>query len=107
MPGETKTETKPESASNESEAMKGGSDGTVFKSLDEPAPNESLSIERLSEEHATVRVTNGSCSLVPGDLVRVLPNHSGVVSNLVDCVWLVSGTDVVDQLEVSARGRIA
>ena len=81
--------------------------GTVFKSLDEPAPDESLSIERLSEEHATVRVTNGSCSLVPGDLVRVLPNHSCVVSNLVDCVWLVSGTDVVDQLEVSARGRIA
>ena len=81
--------------------------GTVFKSLDEPKPDESLTIERLSEEHATVRVSNGHCKLAPGDLVRVLPNHACVVSNLVDCVWLVSGTEVVDQLEVAARGRIA
>jgi len=81
--------------------------GTVFKSLDEPTPDESLTIERLSEEHATVRVSNGHCKLAPGDLVRVLPNHACVVSNLVDCVWLVSGTEVVDQLEVAARGRIA
>ncbi len=81
--------------------------GTVFKSLDEPRPDESLTIERLSEEHATVRVSNGACKLVPGDLVRVLPNHACVVSNLVDSVWLVSGSEVVDQLEISARGRIA
>jgi D-serine deaminase-like pyridoxal phosphate-dependent protein len=81
--------------------------GTIFTSLDEQKPDETLTVERLSEEHATVRVTNGHCSLAPGDLVRVLPNHACVVSNLVDCVWLVSGTEVVDQLEISARGRIA
>jgi D-serine deaminase-like pyridoxal phosphate-dependent protein len=79
--------------------------GTVLQSLDSSTPDESLTIERLSEEHATVRVDE-SCSLVPGDLVRIIPNHSCVVSNLVDSVWLVSGDQTVDRIEVAARGRI-
>ena len=58
-----------------------------------------------SEEHATVRVT-GSTSLEPGDRVRVVPNHSCVVSNLVDVVRLVDGDQVIDTLPVAARGRI-
>jgi D-serine deaminase-like pyridoxal phosphate-dependent protein len=69
------------------------------------AIDESLSIERLSEEHATVRVTGGT-RLAPGDRVRVVPNHSCVVSNLVDEVRLVDGDEVVDTLRVAARGRI-
>jgi D-serine deaminase-like pyridoxal phosphate-dependent protein len=67
--------------------------------------DESLAIERLSEEHATVRVTGGT-TLEPGDRVRVLPNHSCVVSNLVDAVRLVEGERVIDTLPVAARGRI-
>jgi D-serine deaminase-like pyridoxal phosphate-dependent protein len=67
--------------------------------------DEGLAIERLSEEHATVRVTGGT-SLEPGDRVRVLPNHSCVVSNLVDAVRLVDGDCVIDTLPVEARGRI-
>lgn len=64
-----------------------------------------LHIERLSEEHATVRVTNGSTPLKPGDLVRILPNHSCVVSNLVDQAWLI-GEEGVCALPIVARGRI-
>ena len=30
----------------------------------------------------------------PGDLVRIVPNHSCVVSNLVDSAWLVDGDQV-------------
>lgn len=67
--------------------------------------DETLTIERLSEEHATVRVT-GETRLEPGDRVRVLPNHSCVVSNLVDAVRLVDGDQVIDTLPVAARGRI-
>jgi D-serine deaminase-like pyridoxal phosphate-dependent protein len=67
--------------------------------------DESLIIERLSEEHATVRVV-GDTRLEPGDRVRVLPNHSCVVSNLVDVVRLVDGDRVIDTLPVAARGRI-
>ncbi len=68
--------------------------------------DETLTIERLSEEHATVRVT-GKTRLEPGDRVRVVPNHSCVVSNLVDVVRLVDGDQVIDSLPVAARGRIS
>jgi D-serine deaminase-like pyridoxal phosphate-dependent protein len=69
-------------------------------------PNPSLIIERLSEEHATVRVVDGKSGLETGDLVRIVPNHSCVVSNLVDCVWVVDASRVLEPLTVAARGRI-
>ena len=75
-------------------------DGESPRSVDD-----SLLIERLSEEHATVRVT-GSTALEPGDRVRIVPNHSCVVSNLVDAVRLVDGDRVIDTLPVAARGKI-
>jgi D-serine deaminase-like pyridoxal phosphate-dependent protein len=64
-----------------------------------------LTIERLSEEHATVRVSGGT-RLEPGDRVRVVPNHSCTVSNLVDVVRLVDGDSVIETIPVAARGRI-
>jgi D-serine deaminase-like pyridoxal phosphate-dependent protein len=76
--------------------------GTVLR---DGVPDETLLIERLSEEHATVKATSGSTPLEPGDLVRIVPNHSCVVSNLVDQAWLVDG-DAVEPLPIAARGRI-
>jgi D-serine deaminase-like pyridoxal phosphate-dependent protein len=72
---------------------------------DDGRVDEALAVERLSEEHATVRVS-GATRLEPGDRVRVLPNHSCVVSNLVDAVRLVEGDRVIDTIPVAARGRI-
>jgi len=72
---------------------------------DGAAIDDGLTIERLSEEHATVRVT-GATTLKPGDRVRIVPNHSCVVSNLVNEVRLVDGDRVIDTLPVAARGRI-
>ena len=69
------------------------------------AVDDALLVERLSEEHATVRVA-GETGLKPGDRVRVVPNHSCVVSNLVDVVRLVDGETVIDTLPVAARGKI-
>jgi D-serine deaminase-like pyridoxal phosphate-dependent protein len=80
--------------------------GAVFESLDSTVPDRSLVIERLSEEHATVRV-DGQTRLATGDLVRILPNHACVVSNLVDAVWLVNGSNIEQRIEIAARGRIA
>ena len=80
--------------------------GVVCRDLTVTAPDPALLIERLSEEHATVKVTGGT-ALEPGDRVRVLPNHSCVVSNLVDQAWLVEGERVIEPLVVAARGRIA
>jgi D-serine deaminase-like pyridoxal phosphate-dependent protein len=82
--------------------------GAIFRELSSnpgQQPDSDLIIERLSEEHATVRVVSGSTSLEPGDLVRVLPNHACVVTNLVDELWLVDPNSV-EPLPVAARGKI-
>ena len=82
--------------------------GTVFRDLALPrgaTPEADLIVERLSEEHATVRV-GGSIALKPGDRVRIVPNHSCVVSNLVDQAWVVDGDRVLEPLPIAARGRI-
>ena len=68
--------------------------------------DESLVIERLSEEHGIVRVLSGHTALEPGDRVRVIPNHSCVVSNLVDQAWLTEGADVLGPLQIAARGKL-
>jgi D-serine deaminase-like pyridoxal phosphate-dependent protein len=81
--------------------------GAVLQSISGPqAPDPALVVQRLSEEHANVGVTGGPHALRPGDLVRIIPNHSCVVSNLVDAAWLVDGDEVLERLEISARGRI-
>jgi len=80
--------------------------GAVLRDLHSAEPEPSLLVERLSEEHATVRSTNGASDIKTGTLVRIVPNHSCVVSNLVDRAWLVDGDAVVAQLPVAARGRI-
>ena len=70
-----------------------------------------LLIERLSEEHATVRALNGSTRLEPGDRVRIVPNHSCVVSNLADRAWLIGVSTPLDAgasvepMPIAARGR--
>jgi D-serine deaminase-like pyridoxal phosphate-dependent protein len=67
--------------------------------------HDNLIVERLSEEHATVRVS-GSTTLEPGQRVRIVPNHSCVVSNLVDQAWLTDGDAVLGPMPIAARGRI-
>jgi D-serine deaminase-like pyridoxal phosphate-dependent protein len=79
--------------------------GVVQQRLETPAPDEGLVIERLSEEHATVRVPGDGCRLSPGDLVRIIPNHACTVSNLADEAWIVNGDQAVDRLRIAARGR--
>jgi D-serine deaminase-like pyridoxal phosphate-dependent protein len=81
--------------------------GVVLQSLDSVLPDTGLLIERLSEEHATVRVETPDCPLAPGDVVRIIPNHACTVSNLVDDVWIVNGGEALERLRIEARGRIA
>ncbi|MGH9409804.1 MAG: alanine racemase [Vicinamibacterales bacterium] len=79
--------------------------GVVLRDLMSTGPDTSLVIERLSEEHATVRSTGEPSARPTGSLVRIVPNHSCVVSNLVDEIFLVDGETVVDRLPVAARGK--
>jgi D-serine deaminase-like pyridoxal phosphate-dependent protein len=78
--------------------------GLVFPDLETGAPMGSIAIERLSEEHAVARVLP-DCPLRPGDRVRILPNHSCVVTNLANDLLLTEGLAVVDRIPVEARGR--
>jgi D-serine deaminase-like pyridoxal phosphate-dependent protein len=83
--------------------------GEIYRNLVPVAgesPDPHLHVERLSEEHATVRVGPGAAALRPGDRVRVLPNHACVVSNLVDQAWLMEAGRVTAALPIAARGRI-
>ena len=83
--------------------------GAIFRDLRMPAgqrPEENLIVERLSEEHATVRVAGRGTPLQPGDRVRIIPNHSCVVSNLVDQAWITDGEAVLEAMPIAARGCI-
>lgn len=78
--------------------------GLVFPAVEASAPDPSIVIERLSEEHAVARVLP-ACRLRPGDRVRILPNHACTVTNLANELLLVEGTDIVDRVQVTARGK--
>jgi D-serine deaminase-like pyridoxal phosphate-dependent protein len=80
--------------------------GAIFEDPAGSVLDESLLVERLSEEHATVRVVSGTTALEPGDRVRILPNHACVVSNLVDEITIVDREVVVETMRVAARGKI-
>ena len=74
--------------------------------LPDGTPDPTLVIERLSEEHATVKAT-APTRLQIGDRVRVLPNHACVVTNLMDELVVADGANVSGRMRVAARGRIS
>ena len=62
---------------------------------------------QLNEEHGLMDVSR--CAVKPqvGDRVRILPNHTCVVANLVDAVAIVADGRLLGALPVDARGRSA
>jgi D-serine deaminase-like pyridoxal phosphate-dependent protein len=78
--------------------------GLVFPTLTATAPDPSIVIERLSEEHATARVAPHN-PLKPGDRVRIVPNHTCVVTNLANDLTIMDGHTVLERMPVAARGR--
>jgi D-serine deaminase-like pyridoxal phosphate-dependent protein len=62
-------------------------------------------LERLTEEHGMLRVTNEN-SLRVGDTVRIVPNHVCSTVNLHNEVFLTNGSGAVERLEVTARGKL-
>ncbi|SMQ85299.1 D-serine deaminase, pyridoxal phosphate-dependent [Devosia lucknowensis] len=60
----------------------------------------------LSEEHGTLDVS--ACARKPaiGERIRIVPNHCCPVTNLFDRVNLVRGGELVETLDVAARGRV-
>lgn len=60
----------------------------------------------LSEEHGTLDVSGCRDKPKVGDVVRIVPNHCCPVTNLFDTVTLMRGDEVVEVVEVAARGRV-
>ena len=67
------------------------------------SPTTNLLIERLSEEHAVVRVT-GRSRLRIGDRVTIVPNHACVVANLTNRYVVADGDTCSSTPIVDARG---
>ena len=65
-----------------------------------------IGIVVLSEEHGHLQYPKEAKGLEIGQLLRVIPNHACVVSNLVDEVVFVRDNTVEKTVSVAARGRI-
>jgi D-serine deaminase-like pyridoxal phosphate-dependent protein len=61
-------------------------------------------IERLSEEHAVVKVPD-DCPLSIGDVVEIIPNHACPVVNLTDQVYVIREGQSAEVWRVEARGK--
>ncbi|MFC0410669.1 alanine racemase [Roseomonas elaeocarpi] len=62
-------------------------------------------ITRVNEEHGTVDVSRCAVKPAIGERVRIIPNHTCVVTNLHDRVVFARDGEVVEQRPVAARGR--
>ena len=61
-------------------------------------------VTRLSEEHGVV--IQGDFDLEIGSKVRVVPNHSCVVANLLDTYTVLKNGEIIDQWDIAARGHV-
>ena len=62
-------------------------------------------IYSLNEEHGLIDVSRCATPPKVGDRVHILPNHTCVVSNLFDRMFIVSGGKLAGALPVEARGK--
>jgi D-serine deaminase-like pyridoxal phosphate-dependent protein len=62
-------------------------------------------LERLTEEHGMLAVT-ADHDLKVGDTLHVIPNHICSTVNLHDAVYMVDWNGAVEELQVSARGKV-
>ncbi len=64
-------------------------------------------IAGFSEEHGLLDLRRSNDRPPVGETVRIVPNHVCVVVNMVDRLIAVRGDEIVGELPVAARGRIA
>jgi D-serine deaminase-like pyridoxal phosphate-dependent protein len=86
------------------------------KALTSDAPNlgghgrivgyETAVVKSLSEEHGVIELAAPSDSPRIGEVIRIIPNHACVVTNLFDEVHLISGDALVETVQVAARGKV-
>lgn len=63
-------------------------------------------IERLNEEHGTVRIPAGCQGMQVGEVIEVVPNHVCPTVNLADEMYLIRYDEVSETWPTVARGRV-
>ncbi|MHA2260970.1 MAG: alanine racemase [Candidatus Thorarchaeota archaeon] len=83
--------------------------GRIFTEYDDGGLAENTIIEGLSQEHGKVVVGPKSPlrNTRPGELVRILPNHSCLAANLSDSYYVVEGDTVVENWKVRNERELA
>ncbi|GGK27441.1 D-TA family PLP-dependent enzyme [Salinarimonas ramus] len=64
-------------------------------------------IARFAEEHGFLDLSSSPEKPAVGEVVRVVPNHVCVTVNMHDCYVAVRGEEIVGEIPVAARGRLA
>ena len=67
---------------------------------------EDVYIEKVFDEHAILNDKSFHDSVSIGDKVRIIPVHICPVCNLYDKAYLISGDEVIDELEIACRGKL-
>ncbi|KAF0228310.1 MAG: hypothetical protein FD175_2091 [Beijerinckiaceae bacterium] len=63
-------------------------------------------VARFAEEHGFLDLARCNDRPKVGDVVRVIPNHICPVVNVVGALVLVRGEEIVERIDVEARGRL-
>jgi D-serine deaminase-like pyridoxal phosphate-dependent protein len=66
--------------------------------------NKKAMIERLSEEHGII--SNQGDKFYIGERLRIIPNHACTTTNMFDKAYLVDADNIINEIEISARGKI-
>jgi D-serine deaminase-like pyridoxal phosphate-dependent protein len=64
-------------------------------------------IAKFAEEHGFLDLSGSLDKPQVGEIVRIVPNHVCVVVNMVDRLIATRGEEIVGEIPVAARGRIA
>lgn len=68
--------------------------------------SESFYIEKVYDEHGVINNAEFNTSVNIGDKIEIIPNHICPVVNLYDKGYLVSQGKIIQELTISARGKI-
>lgn len=66
--------------------------------------NKNATIERLSEEHGIIK--NNADKFYIGERLRIIPNHACTTTNMFEKAYIVDGDEIINEIEISARGKI-
>ena len=79
--------------------------GRILHSAKTMTPLPHVKVGNFSEEHGWLDVEGGS-SLSVGDTMRIVPSHVCVTVNTQDRLFLVDGENVVEEIQIDARGKV-